>query len=165
MAASRALTGFSAVMLTCLAASYWLTPVYPQPELRPDWMLPGIVFLGLFSPWQGGMWRVVLFGLIRDSLSLDPIGTLTVRYALLYAAVAQVRPWVFKDRMTTQALVGLCASLLVDGSVMMFHANIDWSLVLRKALQMAMWTPILVAGFRWVLAARGVRQQDALYRL
>ncbi len=92
------------------------TALAPRAELlgaRPDWLLVGVIYLGLFAPMREAVVASWLLGLCGDLLTVERFGLLSLTYVAAAASVASVREYVFRFHWLTQFAMVLTASLLV----------------------------------------------------
>lgn len=140
----------AAVLLTMQSA---LAPFVEIKGVRPDWLLVGAVFLGLFIKPPHAVVAAWLLGLCADLLTVERPGLLSLSYMLVAAAVSTVREYVFRYWAITQftltlvLAIGLGTVLMIYRRMMYGQARPLWSdwlvFVLMSSLYTASWAPIL----------------------
>jgi rod shape-determining protein MreD len=150
----------AAVLLTMQSA---LAPAVEIRGVRPDWLLVGAVFLGLYVPARHAITAAWVLGLCADLLTVERPGLISFSYMLVAAAVCSVREYVFRYWALTQFTLTLVLALCVQTAWMMYRRTMygpvqplwsDWFFgAAMTSLYTAAWAPIL---HRALLALSGL---------
>lgn len=150
----RAATYFvlAAVLLTLQSV---LAPRISIGTARPDWLLVGVVFLGLYARPRDAVIGAWVLGLCADLMTLERPGLISLSYMLAAAAAVWVRDYLFRYWTLTQFTLTLILALGVQ-TIWLFvrrasHIVVgpfwtDWLVgVLLTSIYTAAWAPILHA--------------------
>lgn len=139
-----------AVLLTAQSA---LAPAVEIRGVRPDWLLAGAIFLGLYVKPREAVVSAWVMGLCADLLTVERPGLISLSYMLSAAAVCSFREYVFRYWALTQFATTLVMALAVQ-TVWMFYRRImyppapplvtDWMYgTVLTSLYTAAWAPLL----------------------
>jgi rod shape-determining protein MreD len=150
----------AAVLLTMQSA---LAPAVEIRGVRPDWLLVGAVFLGLYVQPRHAVVAAWVLGLCADLLTVERPGLISVSYMMVAAAVCSVREYIFRYWALTQFTLTLVLALCVQTAWMMYRRTMyapirplwsDWFVgAALTSLYTAAWAPIL---HRLLLALSGL---------
>jgi rod shape-determining protein MreD len=139
-----------AVLLTAQSA---LAPVAEIGGIRPDWLLAGAVFLGLYVKPREAVVSAWAMGLCADLLTVERPGLVSLSYLLTAAAVGATREYVFRYWILTQFSLTLAAALCGQTAWMMYRRAAfppsppllsDWfHAAVLTSLYTAVWAPLL----------------------
>lgn len=140
----------AAVLLTMQSA---IAPFVEIKGVRPDWLLVGAVFVGLFVKPSHAVVAAWSLGFCADLLTVEHPGLLSLSYMLAAAAVSAVREYVFRYWAITQFTLTFLLAVCL-GTAWMFYRRAmyfpvrsltsDWLVgVLMTSLYTAAWAPIL----------------------
>lgn len=139
-----------AVLLTAQSA---LAPIVEIRGVRPDWLLVGAVFLGLYVKPREAVVSAWILGLCADLLTVERPGLISLSYLLTAAAVSTVREYVFRYWTLTQFTMTLAMALCVQTAWMIYRRILhppspsiltDWFYgAALTSLYSAAWAPIL----------------------
>lgn len=140
----------AAVLLTMQSA---MAPLIAIRGVRPDWLLVGAVFLGLYVKPSHAVVAAWILGLCADLLTVERPGLISFSYMLVAAAVSSVREYVFRYWALTQFTLTLVLTLFVQTLWMVYRRTMyapptpiwsDWFFyAVPTSLYTAAWAPIL----------------------
>ena len=140
----------AALLLTMQSA---LAPVVEIRGVRPDWLLVGAVFLGLYVKPSHAVAAAWVLGLCADLMTVERPGLISFSYMMVAAAVSSVREYVFRYWALTQFTLTLVLALCVQTVWMMYRRTMytpvrplwsDWFVgAVLTSLYSAAWAPVL----------------------
>lgn len=140
----------AALLLTMQSA---LAPFVEIKGVRPDWLLAGAVFLGLFVKPTHAVVAAWVLGLCADMLTVERPGLLSFSFLMISAAVSAIREYVFRYWVLTQFTLTLVVALCFGTALLMYRRCMyepvrplwsDWFVgVGLTSLYTAAWAPIL----------------------
>ena len=139
-----------AVLLTMQSA---IAPIVSIRGVRPDWLLAGAVFLGLYVKPREAIVSAWVLGLCADLLTVERPGLVSLSYMLVAAAVSAAREYVFRYWILTQFAMTLAMALCVQTAWMIYRRILytpalpvlpDWFYgAVLTSLYTAAWAPVL----------------------
>lgn len=139
--------------------------------VRPDWILVGVVFLGLYARTSQAVIGGLALGVGADLLTLERFGLLAVSYTLAGVAVSGVREFLFRFRSSTQFAVTLSVGVIVHLAWLLYRRLTtsgplfgleSLTLSLLSSVYTAVWAPVIHGGLLW--AARWIGVPRPKYR-
>jgi rod shape-determining protein MreD len=122
---------------------------------RPDWLLVGVVFLGLYARPRDAVIGAWVLGLCADLMTLERPGLISLSYLLAAAVAVAMRDYLFRYWAITQFALTLILGLAVQ-TLWLFVRRVSYSTidpfwsdwlfgVLLASAYTAAWAPILHA--------------------
>jgi rod shape-determining protein MreD len=97
-----------------LTAQSVLAPHVEIWGVRPDWILPWVIFLTMRARPLEALFAAWCIGLLADLLTLERLGLLSLTYLLVAAFVVSVRAYLFVRRAATLAVLTLLCGVGVQ---------------------------------------------------
>ena len=154
---------FTAVLL---AAQTVVAPALELAGVRPDWLLVGVILLGLYAPKHEALIAGWVIGVSADLLTLERFGFLAISYGLAVLFAIKAREYVFRYRISTQFMLTLIVGLVLQTSWLVYRrfayvptVSVAWELFsycIPSAVYTAIWAPLLSKGFLALSKALGI---------